>query len=270
MVYLFLKPVEPAPVVTDTTQSTTKSPATQPSTTTTTTEEQTTLHFSNSSKAKEYVEGYAKEKGYSIQDYREKFFDLMVKDPSAIPYVLDYPAKISESRNYAKLDKDELKDGVPLFLQWDTRWGYHSFKSGVVGPDGCGATAFSMTAVYLTGDTSLTPDLISDYIADNGYFVVGSGTSWDFFTRGIEHYGVHSTEISKTEAKMKEVLDDKNPIIVSVGPGDFTSKGHFIVIAGYDKKGFIVNDPYSLVNSQMHWSFERLKPQIRTMWEIYK
>ena len=33
---------------------------------------------------------------------------------------------------------------------------------------------------------------------------------------------------------MKAELDAGHPIVVNVGPGDFTDTGHFMVITGYD------------------------------------
>ena len=36
------------------------------------------------------------------------------------------------------------------------------------------------------------------------------------------------------------------PIVVNVGPGDFTDTGHFMVITGYDDEGFSINDAFSI------------------------
>lgn len=227
------------------------------------------LSFDTVEQAEEYIADYANKKGYDFNDYPEKLIELTVKDKTAIPFVLDYPAEINKPHK-ATIDKSEINDGVPLFLQWDTRWGYHKFKNGVVALDGCGATCLSMAAMYLTGDTSLTPDSIADYAADNGYFVNGSGTSWDLFTSGVKHYGLKSKTVAKNEKALRNALDEGNPVIVSVSEGDFTKKGHYIVIVGYDEKGFKVNDPFSRVNSQKRWSYERLNPQIKAMWKIYK
>lgn len=227
------------------------------------------MSFETIEQAEEYVKEYADKKGYDINDYPEKLMELMVKDKTSIPFVLDYPLEITKEHN-SVISDSELEDGVPLFLQWDARWGYHSFKNGVVALDGCGAACLSMAAVYLTGDTGLTPDVIADYAAENGYFVDGSGTSWDLFTKGINHYGLKSKNVSNSNDAIINALSKGDPIIASVGAGDFTKKGHYIVIVGYDDDGFIVNDPYSLVNSQKRWSYERLAPQIKAMWQIYK
>ena len=227
------------------------------------------LSFGSVEEAKKYVEEYAEKKGYDINAYPEKLYELMVKDETAIDFVLDYPAEINEEHK-AVIEKSNDNGRVPLLLQWDKGWGYHQFKNGVVGLDGCGAVCMSMAAVYLNDDVSLTPDLIADYASDNGYFVDGSGMSWSFFEKGVAKYSLKSNSISVNEAKLKQAVENNHPVVVSVREGDFTKKGHYIVIAGYEDGKYIVNDPYSLVNSQKLWSWDRLQPQIKNMWEIYK
>ena len=52
-----------------------------------------------------------------------------------------------------------------------------------------------------------------------------------------------------------------------MGPGDFTTTGHFIVLTGIGDNGdVLVNDPNSKKNSEKSWSIEKLIPQIRNLW----
>ncbi len=55
-----------------------------------------------------------------------------------------------------------------------------------------------------------------------------------------------------------------------MAPGDFTTKGHFILLRGYDENGFFVNDPNRKSNSEKQWDFETLSSQIKNLWGIYK
>lgn len=226
------------------------------------------LIFKSVDEAKAYVKKYAKKNGYKLEDYPEKLFELMVKDKNSVDFVLDYPGEINKNHD-STLELDSF-DSVPLLIQWDTRWGYHQFKNGVVAIDGCGATCVSMIAICLNKDVTLTPDKVADYVSKSGYFVDGSGTSWSMFESGIKHYGLKSRGVSINENELIEVVESGHPVIASVGKGDFTKKGHYIVIAGYEKGKFIINDPFSEVNSAKRWSWNRIKPQIKTMWEFYK
>lgn len=52
------------------------------------------------------------------------------------------------------------------------------------------------------------------------------------------------------------------------GTGDFTTTGHFILIRGYGKDGFYVNDPNHKSNSEKTWSFKELQKQIKCLWAL--
>ncbi len=88
-------------------------------------------------------------------------------------------------------------------------------------------------------------------------------------SKGCRHYGVNAKTIKVDEDTFKERLDEGNLIVVNVGPGDFTEKGHFMVITGYDDEGFTINDPNSIIKSNTHWQLERLGSQIRAAWRMF-
>lgn len=57
-------------------------------------------------------------------------------------------------------------------------------------------------------------------------------------------------------------------IVCSMAPGDFTTTGHFILIRGYGKDGFYVNDPNRKANCEKTWDFETLQGQIKRLWAL--
>lgn len=164
------------------------------------------------------------------------------------------------------LSAQEAEQEYPLLLQWDKRWGYVSYGGSMIGLSGCGPTCLSMVLVSLTGQTAKTPDAVARFSEENGYYVEGSGTAWSLMTDGAAMLGLSARELSLDESVMKSSLDAGHPIICSMGAGDFTTQGHFIMIYGYDAEGFFVNDPNCVSRSQKRWSFDQLRGQIKNLW----
>ena len=127
-----------------------------------------------------------------------------------------------------------------------------------------------MVASALTGDASLTPAAVAAAADSGGYYVLGSGTSWDLFSQGCTAFGVTSRELPLDQGTMENALAAGEPIVCSMGPGDFTTAGHFIVITGVQEDGFTVCDPNSRTRSGQLWSYDRLAPQIRNLWAFSK
>ena len=52
-----------------------------------------------------------------------------------------------------------------------------------------------------------------------------------------------------------------------MGPGDFTTTGHFIVLTGVDSNGdIIVHDPNSIKRSKKRWSIDDIMKQTKNLW----
>lgn len=65
------------------------------------------------------------------------------------------------------------------------------------------------------------------------------------YARGRSNWNLSSYEGVLTEEQVGAELAAGHPIICSVGPGDFTQNGHFIVLTGYENGVIKVNDPFS-------------------------
>lgn len=217
----------------------------------------------------DYVSEYAVAAGYSIDDYPESLLTLLENNPETRDFVLNYPME-KDKKHTIDLSEYKKCTTVPLFLQWDTRWGYETYGSDVMGITGCGPTCLSMVAVYVLHDTSLTPKKVAEYSIKNGYCVPGSGTSWTLMSEGAGGLGLEATELPLDEERIIRNLKAGNPIICIMGPGDFTTSGHFIVLAGYKDGKIIINDPNSPANSAKEWTFSEIKNQIRNLWTYRK
>ena len=203
------------------------------------------------------------------EEYPDNLLEALANNPEMADYVAGWKENVSLKSTTVDvgLTKAEQLQEFPLFLQWDSRWGYHSYgDDSVIGLSGCGPTCVSMMLYYLTGNEKLTPDVIADYSMEHEYYVRGTGTSWALMTEIGREYGVHSQVLSLSESVMKNVLDADGVIICAMRPGDFTAVGHFIVIYGYGEDGFYVNDPNCIMRSKKHWSYDELSGQIKNLW----
>ena len=215
------------------------------------------------------VQKYASSHNYSMGDYPARLLTLLENRPESEEFVLEYPKHKDETPD-PNMKEYKKCSSVPLFIQWDKRWGYASYGDGIVGLDGCGPTCLSMVAVYYFQDTKLSPDYVADFAYRRGYYKDGVGSTWDLFTKGGTKLGLTVKELPLDESVMKNALQQGDSIILSVGEGDFTTKGHFIIVTGFTDEGFRVNDPNSYQNSEKVWTYERLSPQIKNLWAVNK
>ena len=198
-------------------------------------------------------------------DYPKRLLEALANNPE----LQDFAANYLQKKGVVEggLTEGEKNADFPLFLQWDPRWGYASYgDDSVVGLAGCGPTALSMVLYYLTGDETLTPDKLAEYSMKNGYYISGTGTAWLLLENVPLRYGISVDQPDASKWGMEQALDNGQVIICSMGPGDFTIGGHFIVVYGYDEEGFLLNDPNCVARSREHWTWEQLKDQIKHIW----
>lgn len=214
----------------------------------------------------------ASEKLHTIETnsaYPENLVEFAKKYDQVIDYVYNYPL-LKDEKPEIDLSKEAASDSMPLLLQWDDRWGYLPYAGGLMGYTGCGPTSLSMVTLYLTKDPQWTPKEVAAYAVKNGYSVTGKGSRWTLISDGCKAFGLKAKELPLHESTMKAELDKDHPIILIVGPGDFTYSGHFLVITGYNEAGFTVNDPNSRENSDKTWSYDQIKGQIKNLWAMSK
>ncbi len=202
----------------------------------------------------------------NIIEYPTDILDLLLRNAETIDFVLGYPER--ETKKEIELSSYDTAGEIPLFLQWDKRWGYDSYGDEMMALNGCGPTCLSMVAVGLTGNTSFNPRMVAEFSAEQGYLDEETGsTSWTLMSEGAEHFGLQATELNLDSSTIIKHLKNGNPIIVSVQKGDFTTTGHFIVLGRItsDVK-ILVNDPNSIERSNMEWDLEQIESQVRNLW----
>lgn len=224
-----------------------------------------TFDWDNATEAERIVKEYADEKGIRYSQYPKSLIELLDRNPETKDFVLDYPFREQQDYDLSGTDRST----VPLFLQWDKRWGYEKYGSDCIAITGCGPTCLAMAGYYITGDgKTFNPAAIAAFSEKNGYYASGYGSSWTLISEGAVQLGLDVTEIPLVEKRIRDNLEVGNPIICAMGAGDFTSSGHYIVLIGLEDGRFIVNDPNSVANSSKLWSYEQIQGQIRNLWVI--
>ena len=70
---------------------------------------------------------------------------------------------------------------------------------------------------------------------------------------------------------IRKKLEEGHPIICIMGPGDFSTTGHYIVLTTVASDGSIeVHDPNSQKNSDRTWNLEKLMAQKKKIWVYEK
>lgn len=215
------------------------------------------------------IKRYAKANGISMDEYPEDLLKLYERNKETETFVEEYPLKKDVEPEIDLSDLSSTSE-VPLLLQWDQRWGYHQYAGEVMGLSGCGPTALSMVAIFMTGDITKNPRWVADFASQNGYAVDGSGTAWSLMLEGARQIGLSSKEIPVERERVENNLQAGNPIIALMGPGEFTSNGHFIVLTGLQNGRLKINDPNSRKNSEKTWDIDQVLEQTNAVWVYYK
>lgn len=208
----------------------------------------------------ERVEKEATENGYP-----QGVIDLLSKNAETVDYVENYGKK-KDLPPADTLGESMVPGEIPQILQWDERWGYAPYGTSNVAVSGCGPTCMSMVIAGLTGDAAITPAKLAAYGTENGYLDEENNTYWEFMRKAGLNWGVKCRESAMDEAQITAQLEAGHPVIISVGPGDFTKYGHFIVLVDCVDGKIKVNDPFSQENSDTLWDFERLQGQTKAAW----
>lgn len=185
---------------------------------------------------------------------------------------------ISDTSQYGAMGNISGSCMIPLFHQWDKAWADIPYGDhGTIRSSACGPTSAAMVLTGLQGnlagidtnnDGIASPPECAAYSVAHGYRVQ-DGTSWGYFADIGKAAGlnVREYEVSQYQQVLEE-LKQGHPVIASMGPGHFTSEGHFIVLVSVLPDGKIkVNDPNREECSTTPWDFTSIiVPEAKQFW----
>lgn len=206
----------------------------------------------------------------NIDKYPKELLELASKNTESIDFVANYNKYLSSTKsNSISIESDYTSGNIPLFSQWDERWGYEKYGDNYLAINGCAPTSLAMVAVGLTGNTTINPKVVADYAYANDFYIKGVGSSWNLISQGVKYFGLKSEELPLTKSAIISTLKDKKPIILTVKPGTFTTTGHFLVLTGLASDGKIqINDPNSKINSNKTWDVNVFLKETKNLWKI--
>lgn len=158
------------------------------------------------------------------------------------------------------------------YLQYDSRWGQTRYptRTGSIGISGggCGPTSCAMLISTLLGREVLPTETMEWACAKgwvwNGYGVV----TGDYFPAQFAKYGLKCERLTYwTKASIEADIRAGYYFIAGMGPGLWTSRGHFVVLWDIDSK-MRINDPASTANDRTNGDPTLFWGQVKTMYRV--
>lgn len=150
--------------------------------------------------------------------------------------------------------------GCENYKQYDSRWASKGYAGENIAAAGCGCTAVANVVHQL-------PSTIADWLTAHGYASNGHGTMWYGITDALKAYGYNGQQLngsnlygnsgsSAQRTWIRAMASGSYYGILLMGPGVFTSGGHYITIVATDGSGnYYVHDPASAARDGWHaWS----------------
>ena len=142
---------------------------------------------------------------------------------------------------------------VVYFNQYDERYANEPYGTDNIGGYGCGPTSMSIVVSSLTGDI-VDPIEMAEWSYKNGYWCSKSGSYHALIPGAAEAWKLPVEGCTASEPqRIADALSDGKLVVAIMGPGHFTSSGHFIVLRGVKDGKILVADPASYKRSQQEW-----------------
>lgn len=167
------------------------------------------------------------------------------------------PANFSVTHLFVEDGNQMLSGGafdLHYFNQGDPVWADQPYGSDHIGGYGCGPTAMAMAISSMT-DTYMNPAEMSAWAVDHGYWARRSGSYLSIVEGTASAFGLQVEPINEhTPKAMQDALLSGKLLVALMGPGHFTTGGHFILVRGVTLSGeVLVADPNSTQRSLVTW-----------------
>ena len=167
-----------------------------------------------------------------------------------------------------------------LYMQTDPRWADKDYsaqgESTTIGKSGCGPTCAAMLIETLTGKT-FTPADACAWALKKGYKAPNQGTYYSYFVPQFQAYNIackrlngvslYGSPSSSVHTEAFGLLKQGYYLIACMGPGTWTSGGHYIVVWWEDGK-VRINDPASTKDARVNGDPAAFKKEVKYYWAV--
>lgn len=166
------------------------------------------------------------------------------------------------------------------FLQTDSRWSKKPYRvtgeASTIGSSGCGPACAAMVIATLK-DASVTPVETCAWSVQHGYKALNQGTYYSYFQPQMAAYGIECRQLLSSRIlnqpdhpihdQVKEYLAQGYYVIALMGPGTWTSGGHFVLLWAWDDK-VRINDPASTKDNRLNGDPAAFRNEARCYWLV--
>ena len=145
--------------------------------------------------------------------------------------------------------------GTPVvyYNQRDARYASQPYGTDDIGTCGCGPTSMAMVVSSLTSET-VDPVAMAAWSYENGYWIKNGGSYHALIPAAAENWKLPVAGCTTSEPqRLLDALSSGKLVVAIMGPGHFTTSGHFIVLRGVQDGKILVADPYSYKQSEKLW-----------------
>lgn len=137
-------------------------------------------------------------------------------------------------------------------------------QPATIASHGCGPTSLAIVLSSIL-NKKVTPIETTSKVCDSGG-CTSSGSKYANIVSVAKKYNVNTKTTSKEQDVIDALATKNSLVIVLMGPGTFTSGGHFIVLTGVNSKGQVsVADPGNRTRTNQKWfSFNTVVEQRKT------
>lgn len=166
------------------------------------------------------------------------------------------------------------------YLQTDSRWKSKPYRvtgeNSTIGSAGCGPTCAAMVIATMK-DKAVTPVETCAWSVAHGYKALNQGTYYSYFHPQLAAYGIECKQLLGSRIinqpnhpihdQVKEYLAQGYYVIALMGPGTWTTGGHFVLLWGWDDK-VRINDPASTKEARLNGDPATFRNEARCYWLV--